>query len=71
MVWLLPDIGLTPAINGTGLQTAATQLSNQFNLQLVQRLQGINAEIIPLNIPCCCRRALRIRDVSAWRLTRT
>jgi len=51
MVWLLPDIGLTPAINGTGLQTAATQLSNQFNLQLVQRLQGINAEIIPLNIP--------------------
>ncbi|MBN3967506.1 autotransporter domain-containing protein [Pseudomonas gregormendelii] len=51
MVWLLPDIGLTPAINSTGLQTAATQLSNQFNLQLVQRLQGINAEIIPLNIP--------------------
>ena len=51
MVWLLPDIGLTPAINGTGLQQAATQLSNQFNLQLVQRLQGINAEIIPLNIP--------------------
>lgn len=51
MVWLLPDVGLTPAINGTPLQAFSSQLAGQFNNQLVTRLQGINAEIIPLNIP--------------------
>lgn len=51
MVWLLPDVGLTPAINGTPLQAFSSQLATQFNSQLVTRLQGINAEIIPLNIP--------------------
>src|SRR3546814_5002568 len=51
MVWLLPDLGLTPALNGTPLQDAVSQLSNQFNQQLVTRLQGIDAEIIPLNVP--------------------
>lgn len=51
MVWLLPDVGLTPAINGTPLQAFSSQLAAQFNSQLVSRLQGINAEIIPLNIP--------------------
>ena len=51
MVWLLPDIGLTPAINGSPLQAFTSQLSAQFNTELVSRLQNINAEIIPLNIP--------------------
>jgi outer membrane lipase/esterase len=51
MVWLLPDLGLTPAINGTPLQTPTSQLSAAFNRQLVTRLAGIDAEIIPLNIP--------------------
>lgn len=51
MVWLLPDLGLTPAINGTPLQGPTSQLSSAFNRQLVTRLAGINAEIIPLNIP--------------------
>ncbi|MFW0759069.1 esterase EstP [Pseudomonas sp. H11T01] len=51
MVWLLPDIGLTPAINGTPLQAFTSQLSAQFNTELVSQLQSVNAEIIPLNIP--------------------
>ncbi len=51
MVWLLPDIGLTPAINGSPLQAFSTQLSNQFNTELVRQLQSVDAEVIPLNIP--------------------
>ncbi|PMX03839.1 autotransporter domain-containing esterase [Pseudomonas sp. FW215-R2] len=51
MVWLLPDIGFTPAFNGTALQTFTSQLSAQFNTELVSQLQTINANIIPLNIP--------------------
>ncbi|MFJ2689059.1 esterase EstP [Pseudomonas sp. NPDC087336] len=51
MVWLLPDLGLTPAINGTPLQGPTSQLSAAFNRQLVTRLAGIDAQIIPLNIP--------------------
>jgi outer membrane lipase/esterase len=51
MVWLLPDIGFTPAFNGSPLQAFTSQLSNQFNTELVSRLQNINAEVIPLNIP--------------------
>ncbi|WP_237884617.1 esterase EstP [Pseudomonas sp. PGPR40] len=51
VVWLLPDLGLAPAINGSPLQSAISQLSTDFNQQLVTRLAGINAEIIPLNIP--------------------
>ncbi|MGH8350043.1 MAG: autotransporter domain-containing protein, partial [Pseudomonas sp.] len=51
MVWLLPDIGFTPAFNGTPLQAFTSQLSAQFNTELVSRLQNINAEVIPLNIP--------------------
>ncbi|MEB0046934.1 MULTISPECIES: esterase EstP [unclassified Pseudomonas] len=51
MVWLLPDIGLTPAVNGTPLQAFTSQLSAQFNNELVSKLQTVNAEIIPLNIP--------------------
>ncbi|MFJ2367309.1 esterase EstP [Pseudomonas sp. NPDC087697] len=51
MVWLLPDIGLTPAVNGSPLQAFTSQLSAQFNTELVSQLQHVNAEVIPLNIP--------------------
>ncbi|AZD32174.1 esterase EstP [Pseudomonas chlororaphis] len=51
MVWLLPDIGLTPAINGSPLQAFTSQLSAQFNTELVRQLQTVDAEVIPLNIP--------------------
>lgn len=51
MVWMLPDLGLTPAINGTPQQAATSALSNIFNQALVQRLSQIDAQIIPLNTP--------------------
>ncbi|MGE8178504.1 esterase EstP [Pseudomonas fluorescens] len=51
MVWLLPDIGLTPAINGSPFQAFTSQLSAQFNTELVSQLQHVDAEVIPLNIP--------------------
>ncbi|MGY2292352.1 esterase EstP [Pseudomonas sp. SDO528_S397] len=51
MVWLLPDLGLTPALNGTPLQGLSSNLSGVFNQSLVQRLSAINAQIIPLNVP--------------------
>lgn len=51
MVWLLPDLGLTPALNGSGLQDFGTRLSGAFNQELVQRLTSIDAQIIPLNVP--------------------
>lgn len=57
MVWLLPDIGLTPAVNGTGLQTLFTQLSTQFNTELVSQLQHVDANVIPLNIPVLLKEA--------------
>ncbi|MFJ2713737.1 esterase EstP [Pseudomonas sp. NPDC087346] len=57
VVWLLPDIGLTPAINGSPLQGFTSQLSAQFNTELVSQLQTINAEIIPLNIPVLLKEA--------------
>ncbi|HCN47189.1 MAG TPA: autotransporter domain-containing esterase [Pseudomonas sp.] len=58
MVWLLPDLGLTPALNGTPLQGASSQLSAYFNQVLVNQLAQINAEIIPLNIPLLFQEAL-------------
>lgn len=51
MVWLLPDIGKTPAVSGTILEPITSILSGAFNEQLVSRLAQIDAEIIPLNIP--------------------
>lgn len=51
MVWLLPDVGQTPALSGTGLGTAASQLGSEFNDELVRQLATVNAEIIPLNVP--------------------
>ena len=49
MVWLLPDIGFTPASYGTALQAPLSQLSSAFDAQLIARLQPLHA--IPLNIP--------------------
>ena len=51
MVWLLPDIGQTPAVSGTILAPFTSILSGAFNTQLVSRLAQIDAEIIPLNVP--------------------
>ncbi|MEE5083852.1 esterase EstP [Pseudomonas alliivorans] len=51
MVWLLPDIGQTPALSGTVLESLTSRLSTRFNEQLVSRLSQINAQIIPLNVP--------------------
>jgi len=51
VVWLLPDLGLTPALNGGPLQAASTQLSGIFNQELVRQLAQVNASIIPLNVP--------------------
>ncbi|MEE4333460.1 esterase EstP [Pseudomonas alliivorans] len=51
MVWLLPDIGQTPALSGTVLESLTSGLSARFNEQLVSRLSQINAQIIPLNVP--------------------
>jgi outer membrane lipase/esterase len=51
MVWLLPDIGQTPAVSGTILAPFTSILSGAFNAQLVSRLTQIDAEIIPLNVP--------------------
>jgi len=57
MVWLLPDIGLTPAINGSPLQAFTSQLSAQFNTELVSQLQSVNANVIPLNVPVLLKEA--------------
>ena len=51
MVWLLPDLGLTPFLYGGSFQATGTQLSSAFNQQLVTQLAQVEAEIIPLNIP--------------------
>lgn len=51
MVWLLPDVGKTPAISGTALAGTVSQLGATFNEELVRQLATIDAEIIPLNIP--------------------
>lgn len=51
MVWMLPDLGLTPALNGTPLQETFSQLGGVFNQSLLLRLAQIDAQIIPLNVP--------------------
>lgn len=51
MVWLLPDVGKTPAISGTGLAATVSQLGVEFNNELVRQLATVDAEIIPLNVP--------------------
>lgn len=51
MVWLLPDLGKTPAAISLGLQGAGTQLSAYFNDELVKQLATSGANVIPLNVP--------------------
>lgn len=51
MVWLLPDLGLTPATFGGPLQPFASQLSGTFNAELTAQLSQAGANVIPLNIP--------------------
>jgi outer membrane lipase/esterase len=58
MVWLLPDIGQTPAVSGTPLQLPSTLLSGVFNQELVRQLGQIDANIIPLNIPLLLKETL-------------
>ncbi|WJD63165.1 esterase EstP [Pseudomonas kurunegalensis] len=58
MVWLLPDIGLTPNFSGTPLQGPLSQLSSVFNQSLVSQLEQVDAEIIPLNVPALLKEAV-------------
>lgn len=51
MVWLLPDIGLTPNFYGGGLQDFVSGLGSDFNQEVVSQLATVNANVIPLNIP--------------------
>ncbi|MGK8437569.1 autotransporter domain-containing protein [Pseudomonas sp. KHPS1] len=51
MVWLLPDIGLTPNFYGGGLQDLVSGLGADFNQELVSQLAALDANVIPLNIP--------------------
>ena len=51
MVWLLPDIGLTPDFYGGGLQDFVSALGSDFNQEVVSQLTAVNANVIPLNIP--------------------
>ena len=58
MVWLLPDLGLTPAIYGTPAQAGSSYLSAVFNTELAHQLSQIDAEVIPLNVPLLFREAV-------------
>ena len=58
MVWLLPDLGLTPATFGTPAQAGSSYLSAVFNHELARQLSQIDAEVIPLNIPQLLREAV-------------
>ncbi|WXL26240.1 autotransporter domain-containing protein [Ectopseudomonas mendocina] len=51
MVSLLPNVGTTPAISGSPLAGVVSAVGEQFNTELVTRLEGMSAQIIPLNVP--------------------
>lgn len=51
MVWLLPDVGQTPALAGSGLAALVSQLGASFNEELVLQLASSGANVIPLNVP--------------------
>lgn len=56
MVSLLPDVGQTPYARSIGgifpsLPGTISGLVGDFNQELLSQLQGIDAEIIPLNVP--------------------
>lgn len=49
MVSLLPDVGNTPALGGSNAFVSG--LVNDLNTELVNQLQGLGGNIIPLNVP--------------------
>ncbi|HLD68852.1 MAG TPA: autotransporter domain-containing protein [Pseudomonas sp.] len=51
MVPLLGDVSQTPFARGAGLSGFVAPLVAEFNNTLVNELSGIDAEIIPLNVP--------------------
>lgn len=58
IVPLLGDVSQTPFALGLGISGFIEPLVSAFNGELVNQLSGINAEIIPLNIPLFVREAL-------------
>jgi outer membrane lipase/esterase len=48
MVSLLPDVGNTPALGGNSFFSG---LARDVNTELVSQLRGLNANVIPLNLP--------------------
>lgn len=51
MVWVLPDLGLTPNFFGSPLQGQVSALGAAFNTELVSQLATLDANVIPLNMP--------------------
>lgn len=51
MVWMLPDLGNTPTAYTLALGSFLTPWSEAFNRQLLSGLKGLDAQIIPLNVP--------------------
>lgn len=58
VVPLLGDVSQTPFALGAGLSGFIEPLSTEFNNELVRQLAGIDAEIIPLNIPLLMREVI-------------
>jgi outer membrane lipase/esterase len=59
MVWMLPDLGMTPTTYPTNLGHLVTPLSDAFNRQLLGGLGKLDAQIIPLNVPGLFAEVLR------------
>lgn len=51
MVWMLPDLGMTPTTYPLGLGRFVSPLSAAFNTHLLAGLGAVDAQIVPLNIP--------------------
>ncbi|WP_263147060.1 esterase EstP [Pseudomonas sp. RIT-PI-AD] len=51
VVSLLPNVGSTPALSGTPLAGAFETLGAAVNDELLSQLRGIQAQVIPLNVP--------------------
>lgn len=59
MVSLLPNVGRTPALSGTSLADTFGTLGTALNTELLAQLRGIDAEIIPLNVPLLFEEVIR------------
>ncbi|TRX74671.1 esterase EstP [Pseudomonas mangiferae] len=59
VVSLLPNVGTTPALSGTGLSETFGALGRDVNDELLRQLSGIHAEIIPLNVPLLFNEVVR------------